>query len=158
MQVQQRAVTILEPGAGRPLWIIDALHVDKLTGEDTGGGLFVFECRVPPGGGPPPHIHYAEDEIFYVLQGSVTFWADGAERALGPGSLVHIPRGLPHTFHNGGAGEALMLVMVTPAGLERYFEAVGTPATGPTPPPVTEEVIGRVLGAASAYNLEFMQP
>ncbi len=50
------------------------------------------------------------------------------------------------------------LVMVTPAGLERYFAAVGTPAEGSTPPPVTKEVIGRVLAAGPAYNLEFRLP
>lgn len=158
MQVEQRTVTILGPGEGRPIWVVDTLHVDKLSGADTNGGLYVFEARVPPGGGPPPHIHHAEDEIFYVLRGAVTFFADGAERSLGPGSLVHIPRGTAHTFRNSGGVEALMLVMTTPAGLEQYFSAVGTPAVDATPPPVTEETIGRLLAGAPAHNLEFVLP
>lgn len=158
MQVQQRPVTILAPGEGRPIWVVDTLHVDKLTGAETNGGLFVFEARVPAGGGPPPHIHHAEDEIFYLLRGAVTFFADGAERTLTPGALVHIPRGTVHTFRNAGADEALMLVMTTPAGLERYFSAVGTPAEGEAPPAVTEETIGRLLAGAPAHNLEFVLP
>jgi quercetin dioxygenase-like cupin family protein len=158
MHVQERTATVLQPGEGRRIWVLDALHIDKLTGEETNGGLFVLEARVPPGGGPPPHIHHAEDEIFYVLQGAVTFFADGVETEIGPGGLVHIPRGVVHTFRNSGATEAMLLVMTTPAGLERYFTAVGTPAEGSTPPPVTEAMIGRVLAAAPAHSLEFRLP
>ncbi len=158
MQVQERTVNVLQPGEGRPTWVLDTLHIDKCTGEQTNGGLFVFELRVPPGGGPPPHIHHAEDEIFYVLHGTITFFTDGAETELAPGGLVHIPRGVVHTFSNSGSTEAMGIVMVTPAGLERYFSAVGTPAEESTPPPVTKELIGRVLAAGPAHNLEFRLP
>lgn len=88
----------------------------------------------------------------------MTFFADGCETELGPGGMVHIPRGVVHTFRNNGTTEAMALVMVTPAGMERYFAAVGTPAEGATPPPVTEEMIGRVLAAGPAHNLEFCLP
>ena len=158
MTVQQRPVTILAPGEGQSIWVVDMLHVYKLTGAETNGGLFVCEARVAPGGGPPPHIHHAEDEVFYVLRGAVTFYTDGEERTLGPGGFVHMPRGIVHTFRNTSTDEALLLVMTTPAGLERYFTAVGTPAVGDTPPVVTEETIGRLLAGAPAHNLEFVLP
>ena len=32
-----------------------------------------MEAIVPPGGGPPPHIHSREEEGFYVLEGEITF-------------------------------------------------------------------------------------
>lgn len=51
MLVQERTATMLQPGEGRPTWVIDTLHMDKLTGEQTNGGLFVVEIRVPPVGG-----------------------------------------------------------------------------------------------------------
>src|SRR5262245_37277123 len=45
-----------------------------LTGAETGGAFFLAEVSVPPGGGPPPHIHDREDETFYLLQGALTVW------------------------------------------------------------------------------------
>ena len=30
----------------------------------------MMEAIVPPGHGPPPHIHSREDEAFYVLEGN----------------------------------------------------------------------------------------
>jgi quercetin dioxygenase-like cupin family protein len=39
-----------------------------VTGEESGGAYFAMEAIVPPGGGPPPHIHTLEDETFYVLE------------------------------------------------------------------------------------------
>ena len=41
-----------------------------LTGEETGGALFMAEISVAPGGGTPPHIHHREDEAFRMLEGS----------------------------------------------------------------------------------------
>lgn len=158
MLVHERTATILQPGEGRAIWVLDTLHIDKLSGEETNGGLFVFEIRVPPGGGPPPHIHQAEDEIFYVLHGSISFFVDSSTTELLPGGLVHIPRGVVHTFRNTGTSEAMALVIATPAGLEHYFNAIGTPATESTPPSVTPEMVSRVLAAAPAHNLEFRLP
>src|SRR5262249_12760824 len=45
-----------------------------LTGAETDGAFFLAEVLVPPGGGPPPHIHDREDETFYLLQGALTIW------------------------------------------------------------------------------------
>jgi len=40
------------------------MYTFLVTGEQTGGAYFVMEALVPPGGGPPPHIHRNEDETF----------------------------------------------------------------------------------------------
>ena len=42
-------------------------------GEQSGGAYFAMEAFVPPGGGPPPHIHTLEEETFYVLDGRCGF-------------------------------------------------------------------------------------
>jgi quercetin dioxygenase-like cupin family protein len=44
-----------------------------VTGAETGGAYFAMEAIVPPGGGPPPHIHTHEDETFYVVEGRCEF-------------------------------------------------------------------------------------
>lgn len=40
-----------------------------ITGAESGGAYFAMEAVVPPGGGPPAHIHRNEAETFYVLEG-----------------------------------------------------------------------------------------
>ena len=39
----------------------------SLQEKQTGGAYFVMEALVPPGDGPPPHVHRNEDEIFYIV-------------------------------------------------------------------------------------------
>ena len=41
-----------------------------VTGAESGGAYFAMEAYVPPGGGPPPHIHRNEDETFYIVEGA----------------------------------------------------------------------------------------
>ena len=50
-----------------------------LTGEQTGGALFMAEVSVPPGGGNPPHIHRREEETFYIQQGTLTVQVGGED-------------------------------------------------------------------------------
>jgi len=49
------------------------------TGEDTNGKYALLEAIVPPGGGPPPHVHSREEEGFYILEGEITSQASAPE-------------------------------------------------------------------------------
>src|SRR5438874_4823008 len=87
----------------------------------------MWEAVVPPGGGPPPHVHSREEEGFYVLEGEVTFRV-GEERFVATaGTFANMPVGTPHSFRNEGSHPARMLISVAPAGLERMFFEVGVP-------------------------------
>ena len=57
----------------------------KVGGDETGGALVLLEALAPPGG-EPPHIHHRKDESFYVLEGELTFEADGQQCTAAPGS------------------------------------------------------------------------
>ena len=59
-----------------------------------------MEAVVPPGGGPPPHIHRNEDETFYVVEGERRLPARRRARTAGVGDFVNVPRGTVHCFHN----------------------------------------------------------
>jgi hypothetical protein len=48
---------VLRAGEGRSLWVVGDRYTIKATGEETGGAFALVEALVPPGGGPPPHIH-----------------------------------------------------------------------------------------------------
>jgi quercetin dioxygenase-like cupin family protein len=130
-----------------------------LTGEQTGGAFFMAELSVPTGGGTPPHIHHREEETFYVQQGTLTVHVGRKTLTASPGDLVCLPRGVAHSFENNGNVDAKCLLVVSPAGLEKFFEEAFYPvAEFPDPPPMTEAFMGRILASASKYGVEFLPP
>jgi hypothetical protein len=58
---------------GRAFWFLDTLMFVKATGEQTGGMLGMIEQVLPAGSETSYHVHHAEDEYWYVLEGEVTF-------------------------------------------------------------------------------------
>lgn len=69
--------TINTPPQGRTIAVVGDVYRFLATGEDTIGKYAVFEALVPPGGGPPPHVHSREEEGFYILDGEITFTING---------------------------------------------------------------------------------
>jgi quercetin dioxygenase-like cupin family protein len=94
----------------------------KVRGEQTGGSFAIVEHPVEPGILVDPHIHRNEDEMSYVLNG--TIWARVGDREVEAvaGSYVWKPRGVLHAFWNPGPEPARILEIISPAGLERLFE------------------------------------
>jgi hypothetical protein len=60
---------------GRSWWGPGDVYTFLVTGEESGGSLFALDCLVGAGGGPPPHRHLAEDELFAITEGSIRFTA-----------------------------------------------------------------------------------
>lgn len=96
----------------------------KLRGAQTKGALTVFELTAAPDEGPPLHVHANEDEVVYVLEGTLRFKLVDDVRPAPSGAFVYIPRGVPHTWQNVGGTRARILVIFTPAaaGLETFFD------------------------------------
>lgn len=94
----------------------------KVRGGETGGRMLAFEASVPPGEGPPLHIHANEDEILYVLRGEFRFQLGDSIEAAGVGGMMFVPPGTKHCFQNVGTEEGTLLIVFTPAGMERFFE------------------------------------
>jgi quercetin dioxygenase-like cupin family protein len=92
------------------------LHVRS---EQTAGGFFAMEVEVAPGGGPPPlHTHPAA-ELFYTLDGELTFFRDDGDAGLteiagGPGTAAFIPGGVAHTYRNFSDAPARYLAVLSP--------------------------------------------
>ena len=76
----------------------------KATAAETGGGAGLFEGHVPPGEGPPLHVHRREDEIFHIVEGRFRIWCGDRTWDVEPGAVVFLPKGVPHTFRNAGPG------------------------------------------------------
>lgn len=151
---------VLKAGEGRAYWVVGDLYTILASGEDTNGAYAMIHAEVPPGGGPPPHIHRREDEAFFVLEGELAFQADGRGFTATAGTWLTLAKGSLHTFRNAGTVTARMLIVVTPAGLERFFAEVGREAMDRTaaPPPVTQADIEKLLAAAPRYGLEIHKP
>ena len=92
-----------------------------LTGNESGGRLGIFESICPPNGGPPRHIHLEEDEVFYVIEGEMAFWLEGAELRRKAGEVAFIPQGKEHTFTVLGSNPARFVVHLAPGGMEGFF-------------------------------------
>jgi quercetin dioxygenase-like cupin family protein len=94
----------------------------KVLGDTTGGAVAVVEHPIAPRVIVEPHMHRHEDELSYVIEGTV--WARVGDRELeaSAGSYVWKPRNVLHTFWNPGAAPARLLEIITPAGFERFFE------------------------------------
>jgi quercetin 2,3-dioxygenase len=92
------------------------------THDQTGGALGLFRQTIAPKSGPPTHIHRAEDEFFYVVSGEFKFKLGDRIVSAPARSIVFVPRGTAHTFQNVGTEPGVLLVGVTPGGLEKMFE------------------------------------
>jgi quercetin dioxygenase-like cupin family protein len=129
-----------------------------VTGDESGGSMFALDCVVGPRGGPPPHRHLAEDELFYVFEGSISFTMGEKTRVIGPGESAFVPRGTKHTYVNASEKDARMIAVYTPAGMEGWFREVCTPVDeSASPPPVTPELIERMVEAGPRYNVEWLE-
>ena len=129
-----------------------------VTGVETNGAFAMFEAYVPPGNGPPPHVHHREDEMFYVIEGEFEFNVAGESKRLGAGDFLLGRRGVPHNFTNIGSSPGRMLITVTPAGFEGFFAEIGIELASKEemPIPPTPEDIGMLLEAAVKYGVEIM--
>jgi quercetin dioxygenase-like cupin family protein len=94
----------------------------KVRGEQSGGSISVFESQIPPGEGPPLHVHANEEEVLYVLEGTFRFRLGEDVSTAPQGSLMFVPRGVPHTWQNAGDAPGRLLITFTPAGMERFFD------------------------------------
>ncbi|HEV2739512.1 MAG TPA: cupin domain-containing protein [Candidatus Elarobacter sp.] len=97
------------------------------TGEQTGGVVGALDERVAHGIAAPMHVHEDADELFYVLDGNLTFFVGPQRIEASPGAFVYLPRFVHHGFQVN-TKEARIFNFVTPAGFERLVLDSGKPA------------------------------
>lgn len=119
---QLKQPVMLGAAEGRVVECLNIQVVIKVPSKASGGSVGMAEMLVPPGEGPPMHIHRREEEAFHVLEGSFRFWCGDRVWDGGKGATVLLPRGVPHTFQNVGDAPGRLMASVTPGGFERFFE------------------------------------
>jgi quercetin dioxygenase-like cupin family protein len=98
----------------------------KVAGADTNDALCCMLHTVPPMTGPPLHQHQHEDELFYVLEGELTFEVDGKRTVAKAGTTLFAPRLTVHAFQNLSQSPARVFITLVPGGLDRMFVEAST--------------------------------
>lgn len=149
-----------KPAEGRRIGVVDDLYRFLATGEETDGKYAMWEANVPPGGGPPPHVHSREEESFYVLEGQMTFQLGDDRFVVEAGTLLNMPVGSLHCFKNECDQPARMILSVAPAGLDKMYFDVGQPVADDalSAPPPSQADIEKLLEAAPRYGIEIQVP
>lgn len=94
------------------------------TSAETDGELVDIEVTVRPGGGVATHMHPYQSEYFEILDGTMEF-RQGRRIVAGPGEIVMVEPGTPHSFRNVGAGDARFRAEVRPAlAFERFLQTM----------------------------------
>lgn len=95
----------------------------KVSAKDTAGGMLLVEVHHTHQGGPPQHVHYEQDEWFYVIEGQYIVEVGSDRFELGAGDSVFAPRQIPHAWAFVGKTKGTMLIALQPAGrMEEFFE------------------------------------
>jgi len=131
---------VFQAGEGKALSARGSAMFFKATRESTNGAFSFMERTLPPGGRkPPPHIHTNCEEAFYVLDGEIEFFL-GEETVIGrPGSFVHVPGGVSHTFGNAATTTASRLLIIHAPAMDAYFEELQALWSGAVPPSADDE-------------------
>jgi mannose-6-phosphate isomerase-like protein (cupin superfamily) len=95
----------------------------KVATQDTRGGLFLLEQVSMRKGGPPRHLHHAQEEWFYVMEGEYIFEVGEDRMRLKPGDSLLAPRQVPHVWAYVGENPGKILIGFQPAGkMETFFQ------------------------------------
>ncbi|HEX6144968.1 MAG TPA: cupin domain-containing protein [Geminicoccaceae bacterium] len=141
-----RPLLVSRPGEGPWVAVAGDRYRFLGVGAETDRSYMIMEAEVPPGGGPPLHAHSREEEGFYVLDGEMTFEADGETVIAGPGTFLNLPKGSRHRFENRSGRPARMLILCAPAGIEDMFRE----ADGKEPP--------ELMTIAARYGISIFPP
>ena len=123
----------------------------KVSTVDSNGALLVVELVHHAKGGPPRHLHRAQDEVFYVVEGDYVLEVGSERFRLGPGDCAYGPRTVPHSWAFVGDNTGRIVFTVAPAGrLEAFFRELSKAgAMGPQDrtfwPPFDLELVGPPL-------------
>lgn len=115
--------THVPPGKGNNYhWANDHTFI-KISAADTGGAYTLVEDNMKATFQLGLHIHRQHAETFYILEGSMDFRIDGEWVIATPGTVLHIPPGVPHgTKISAGSDGARMLMIMQPSGFDGFME------------------------------------
>lgn len=155
-------VVVRHAGEGPATWAMGSLFEHLASSEHTGGAFELSLVTQPPGTAPPLHVHTRTDEVFYLLDGTMTYQAGDQLYELAAGSFIYLPRGVPHAFRITGTTPVRFLGLSSPAGLMDLYDEVGMPAAERRLPgsdgQSLEQEVPRWIEVSPRYGLEVVGP
>jgi quercetin dioxygenase-like cupin family protein len=122
---RSRVLTIT-PGGGRSYQMAGALAIYLADGEETSDSYSISEWWLDARqSGPAPHSHDVNDDIFYVLDGTMTFYIQGQTIEAPKGAFIRIPAGVVHGIGNNSDSRAGVLNIFIPGGFEKEMRHHG---------------------------------
>lgn len=143
---------------GPAFWFLNTLVIVKASAQQTAGAFTLLDNLAPVGAGSPYHVHRAEDEAFYLLDGEIEFFSGEQRFTRGPGAYVFLPRDIPHGFRVISGSPARYLILLTPSGFEQFVRELGEPAPTPTLPEPSPPDMEKLAAIAPKYGLELLGP
>ncbi len=122
----------------------------KISAKDTDGQLSVFEYVGFQKIGPPLHIHFNQDEIFYVVEGEFLFQLDSEKMTLKAGDTIFLPQNVPHTWLQLSDKGKLVYLMQPAGQMEEFFKKMNE-LKGPP----TEELVQQIH---QAHGMKIVGP
>ncbi|RDV01909.1 cupin domain-containing protein [Undibacter mobilis] len=120
---------------GKSWNILGQTYVPKQVTESS----FTWHATLPPDSFVPRHIHDTQDEFIYLIEGNLEFVIGADEAKGGPGDLVSLPKGIPHSIHNRSGKTVKCVFWVSPTRmLYDYFGKI----SGLTDPAEVERLAG----------------
>ena len=150
---------IRQPGEGDAIWMLNSLYEVRASSDETGGELTAMEMTIPPGMGPPPHVHKGGESV-YVLEGRARYHIAGDVHEGGPGTFFYVPAGIEENFEPADDSPVRLLVIYTPGGMDRFFEEAGEPAERREIPPPSDAPpdLERLSAIAEKHGLDLRVP
>jgi quercetin dioxygenase-like cupin family protein len=166
--LRNRPAYTLDRETAPDMWLVGTLWLIQATGVQTGNRSSFLEQVMPRGLGPPTHRHPLAIEGFYVVEGTVSFHVLGKKVRAEAGTLIHLPRMIPHSF-TIESEEARVINFYAPAGAEIQVmclaHAAGErrrPTMEESLPPKSDElnqILSRLYGSVGVTALPFsVQP
>lgn len=148
----------MHPNHGTPLWVVG----HRLVSVPTTGDYALADVELTPGvPGPPPHHHEEADELYYVVDGAVEFFRDGAWHTVRRGERFLVPKGTPHSFRPVEGEPGRFLTIHDPGGpMDALFLEHGVPADEPGAfeRSVSDERIAAFGAAAADHDMIIAAP
>jgi mannose-6-phosphate isomerase-like protein (cupin superfamily) len=146
---------VVRSGEGQTLRWGPAGKIRILGGANSTDRSFsIVECIEPPGSGAPLHVHHAEAEAFYILDGTVELTCGGETVTTCTGDFVYTPKDVSHKFTVVGDKPARLLMMFSRPGFEMFFAEGGSPIEQPPAGPPDIAAFRRLV---EKYGMELLE-
>ena len=163
-KIEEITVSVAEvtrSAADEALWFGNTLVKIRLSSDAGEDRICVIEHLAAYGDSPPLHVHRNEDEVFQILEGTLTFRVDASNRTAEAGEALVAPKGVPHTYRVESAAGARFLTITRGSDLETMLRAASRPASSCVLPEVTTptpEMVEGLVRIAAANGIDIVGP